>query len=317
MKAHPGKERGESDASSGGPLLGLALGGGALLGLAHIGVLEVLEGAGIRPRVVTGTSVGALIGACYAGGMSLPDMKATARSFSWRRVRKPKMLPTMAVFSTAPMRQFLEETLPAGDFDELEIPLAVVATDLRTAQMVVLGGGYLDGLESEDDETVCLKLDLAEAVRASCTMPVLFEPVEAAGRILVDGFLTSNVPAGLARKMGAEVVLAVDLQQRRSLYENPSNIVEYTIQAQMIYRYWAVKNRQIWADVVVRPELKSFEWDDTARADAIMAAGREAALEKLPELEAALKDYERPGRSGRPERPAEHAGGHRRVDYGG
>ena len=89
MKAHPGKERGESDAPSGGPVLGLALGGGALLGLAHIGVLEVFEQAGIRPRVVTGTSVGALIGACYAGGMSLSDMKATARSFSWRRVRIP------------------------------------------------------------------------------------------------------------------------------------------------------------------------------------------------------------------------------------
>ncbi|MCD6404212.1 MAG: patatin-like phospholipase family protein [Planctomycetes bacterium] len=272
------------------PVLGLALGGGALLGLAHIGVLEVLEGAGIVPDLITGTSIGALVAACYAGGAPVAAMKRTARTFSWRDVRKRKMIPTSAVYSNLPMRNFLEKVLPCRDFDGLNIPLGVVATDLRTAQMVILGGEYLREIDFGDDDITILEADMIEAVRASCTVPVLFEPVQLGGRILVDGFLTNNVPAGLARKMGADIVIAVDLQQRRAMYENPSNIFEYTMQSQIIYRYWAVKNRHIWADVVVHPDLAEYEWDDTAKISSIIVAGREATLEKLPEIERAVAE---------------------------
>jgi hypothetical protein len=83
-------------------------------------------------------------------------------------------------------------------------------------------------------------------------------------------------------------VVAVDLQQRRGMYDNPSNIFEYAIQSQIIYRYWAVKNRKIWADVVVRPDLADFDWDDTDRIDDIMSAGKEAVVEKLPEIKRVL-----------------------------
>ena len=277
-----------------GPVFGLALGGGAILGLAHVGILEALEGAGIRPDVITGTSIGALIAACYAGGMGIAEMKRVALAFSWRKVRKRKILPTMAVYSSEPMRGFLREVLPCTDFDSLDIPIALVATDLRTSQMVLLGGSYLEKQDDGDDDIVTVEADMVEAIRASCTVPVLFEPVELGGRILVDGFLTNNVPAGVARKMGAEVVLAVDLQQRRGMYDNPSNIFEYTIQSQIIYRYWAVKNRRIWADVVIKPDLAEFGWDDTDRISDIMAAGKEAALERLPAIQAAV---EQAGRS--------------------
>jgi len=268
-----------------GPVFGLALGGGALLGLAHVGVLEALEARGLRPDLVTGTSIGALVAACFAGGMPIADMKRTALAFNWKRVRRRKMIPTMAIYSSEPMREFLAGVLPCTDFDRLDIPVGFVATDLRTAQMVVFGSRNLEALENADDDIVVLKTDMIEALRASCTVPVLFEPVELEGRILVDGFLTNNVPAGVARAMGADIVLAVDLQQRRAMYPNPSNIFEYTMQSQMIYRYWSVKNRRIWADLVLRPDLVDYGWDDTDRINDIIAAGREAALEKLPELE--------------------------------
>ncbi len=273
------------------PSFGLALGGGAILGLAHVGVLEALTSQGLMPDVLTGTSIGALVAACQGGAMSISDMKEIACRFSWKNVRKRKILPTMAVFSSAPMADWLEEILPCKDFDSLRTPVGMVSTDLRTCQMVVLGGSYLDSLDRSDEDITFLNCPMIDAIRASCTVPVIFEPVEIGGRILVDGFLTNNVPAGLARWMGADVVVAVDLQKRRTMYENPSNIIEYTRHSQMIYRYWAVKNRHIWADVVIHPELSGFEWDDTARISDIIVAGREATLEKLPEIEAALERF--------------------------
>ncbi len=269
---------------------GLALGGGGILGLAHVGVLDALAGAGLCPDLLTGTSIGALVAGCYGGGMPLLAMKKIASEFSWRKVRKRKVLPTMAVYSSEPMTGYLEEILPEKDFDRLTVPVGMVATDLQTAQMVVLGGTRLADDLFEDVDVAVVNAGLVESIRASCTVPVLFEPVEVGGRTLVDGFLTNNVPAGLARKMGAGVVVAVDLAQRRTAYEVPSNIFEYIMQSQMIYRYWAVKNRHIWADVVIRPMLAGFGWDDTSRIDEIIAAGREAALEKLPEIEKALAE---------------------------
>lgn len=279
---------GENAGPSAQPGFGLALGGGGILGLAHVGVIEALHAAGLAPAIVTGTSIGALVGGCYAGGMSVEDMKRVSMDFSWRSVRKRKVLPTMAVYSSEPMKAYLDSILPEKDFDALAMPTGMVATDLRTAQMVVLGGKRLRESMEDDEDIVVIQADMIKAIRASCTVPVLFEPVEVAGRMLVDGFLTNNVPAGLARKMGASVVVAVDLQQKRTMYEAPSNIFEYIMQSQMIYRYWAVKNRQIWADVVIRPLLSEFGWDDTERARDIIVAGREAALEKIPEIKEAL-----------------------------
>lgn len=275
-----------------GPVLGFALGGGGILGLAHVGVLEVLVNAGLAPGALSGTSIGALIAACYASGMSFERMNEVARGFSWRKVRHRKMLPTLALYSSEPMSAFLEEILPTKDFDNLAVPVGMVATDLRTSQMVVLGGHYLDSLNFGDSDVVIEHADMISSIRASCTVPVLFEPVEVAGRMLVDGMLTNNVPAGLTRKMGAEVVVAVDLKQRQSAYEAPSNIFEYIMQSQTIYRYWAVKNRHIWADVIIRPELSQFGWDDTARIPEIIAAGREAATEKLAEIRSAVALFE-------------------------
>ncbi len=302
----------------GPPVLGFALGGGGILGLAHVGVMEVLASAGIVPNLLTGTSIGSLVAACYAGGMSTSDMIQTALKFSWKKVRQRKILPTMAVYSSEPMKRFLGEILPCKDFDAFKIPVGMVATDLRTSQMVVLGGKYLEKMESEDDDIVFVNADVTEAIRASCTVPVLFEPVELAGRVLVDGVLTNNVPAGLARKMGAGVVVAVDLKQHRTMYNMPSNIFEYIMQSQMIYRYWAVKNRHIWADVVIRPQLAEYGWDDTSKIGEIIAAGREAALEKLPEIQKAVLEYESRVDDGRigivpPGRPVTLARGQERA----
>jgi len=270
------------------PTLGLALGGGGILGLAHVGVLEALQSAGIAPDALTGTSIGALVAGCYCGGMPIDEMKRISLDFSWRKVRKRKVIPSMAVYSSEPMREYLQDILPEKDFDSLSLPVAMVATDLRTAQMVVLGGKYLDGLFAPDGDITVLHADMVDSIRASCTVPVLFEPIEVGGRMLVDGFLTNNVPAGLARKMGSDIVVAVDLQQRRAMYDSPSNIFEYIMQSQMIYRYWAVKNRHIWADVVIKPILSDCGWDDASRIKDILIAGREAALEKLPEIRKAL-----------------------------
>jgi NTE family protein len=178
--------------------LGLALGSGAALGLAHIGVLKALSEEGIAIDCVAGSSAGSFVGAVFCAGRSWREIRDRARSIDWSNFAS-FTVPRRGAMRLDRMEKFLEEDLGIGLFSDLAIPFAAVATDLQSGQAVIFDSG-----------------PVAHAVRASCSVPGVFEPVYESGKVLVDGALVNDVPADVARRLGAEIVVAVNLNSRRS-----------------------------------------------------------------------------------------------------
>jgi NTE family protein len=177
------------------PVLGLALGGGAALGLAHIGVLRVLERAGLVPQVVAGTSMGAVVGAaCAAGKLDL--LEDLAREIDWRRTLRLTdfQLGGSGVLEGRAIERELRRHFGPQRIEELPIPFAAVATDLMTGAAWTATEG-----------------DLVTAVRASISLPAVFAPVRVDDQLLVDGGLVANVPVAAARRLGADIVLGIDV----------------------------------------------------------------------------------------------------------
>lgn len=177
--------------------VGLALGSGSARGLAHIGVLRALDEAGITVDAVAGTSIGALIGAVHAAGR-LDSLAATFRTLDWRRIVSfiDVVLPKSGLIDGVRIAALVREHVPSATIEALALPYAAVATDLTTGEEVVIRQG-----------------DVIEAVRASISVPGIFTPVRWNSRILVDGGLVNPVPVTVARALGADLVVAVDLNQ--------------------------------------------------------------------------------------------------------
>lgn len=175
--------------------IGVALGSGGARGLAHIGVLKVLESEGLRPDVITGTSMGALVGAFYAAGVPIEEMERIALEFDPKSVMKVSevALNKGAVYSGEGVLAFLRRHLPET-FDDLLIPYGCVATDITHNKPVRFTSG-----------------DLACAVRASVSVPVAFLPVRADGALLIDGYACEPVPVDFARQLGGEIILGVEV----------------------------------------------------------------------------------------------------------
>ncbi|MEJ2200179.1 MAG: patatin-like phospholipase family protein [Desulfuromonadaceae bacterium] len=184
--------------------IGLALGSGAARGLAHIGVLKVLEQANIPITCIAGTSIGALIGALYAAGVSVAQMEEVAHNVDWQRLAGliDPIIPTSGLLDGKKVAQFVAEMLPVQTFEELSLPFAVVTTDVETGEMLIIKRG-----------------PLCEALRAAISFPGIFTPVQFAGRFLVDGGLCNPVPVDIARDLGADRVIAVcaipEVEKRR------------------------------------------------------------------------------------------------------
>src|ERR1700756_3527517 len=174
--------------------IGIALGGGFARGIAHIGVLKVLEEEGIPVRLIAGTSVGALIGASYCSGVSVQELESISRSVRFTTFAR-WTVSRYGFASNDRMVAFLARTLKVKTFEELRIPLGVAATDFNTGEGVVFHSG-----------------SIIDPVRASCAYPGMFLPVEIRGRYLVDGMLSHPVPTRPLREMGADRVIAVHLK---------------------------------------------------------------------------------------------------------
>ncbi len=175
--------------------IGLALGSGAARGWAHLGVLRALSEAGINIDLVAGTSMGALVGAVFSAGR-IEDLKEAALEMDWKKVVElvDLRLPRSGFVDGVKIEEFVRQHVKGISFADLKIPFAAVATDLYAAEQLVMDRG-----------------DLIEAVRASISMPGIFTPVEREGRLLVDGGLVNPVPVSVVRDMGADRVIAVDL----------------------------------------------------------------------------------------------------------
>ncbi|MFZ4622721.1 MAG: patatin-like phospholipase family protein [Rhodoferax sp.] len=249
------------------PKLGLALGGGAARGFAHIGVIQVLEEAGIHPDLVVGTSAGSVVAALYASGKNGKEIQGVALSMdeaSFSDWRLPLFKP--GVFRGEALARFISVQVKGRQIQELPMPLGVVATDLRTGLGVLFQRG-----------------DTATAVRASSAVPAVFQPVSIAGRDYVDGGLVSPVPVVYAQKMGAELVLAVDISSEPDGKDAQDSF-------QILMQTFAIMAKSInafelqAADVVVKPWLTGLASASfSSRADAIQS-GRQAMLAQLPAL---------------------------------
>lgn len=247
--------------------IGLGLGGGAVRGAAHIGVLSALEEAGLAPAVVTGTSAGAVVGALYAAGLKPADITALTRKLRWSRLVLPSM-NRRALLDTARLGRFLDQTLGGGrTFADLDLPFAAVACDITTGARVVMSEG-----------------SVADAVLASAAIPGVFPPVARDGHLLVDGGLVDLVPAGLARAMGADVVVAVDVSgplPRRA----PTSMLQILVAATHL-QTGVAEQLAVEADLVLSPAVDEFAIWELSRIPEFEDAGREAAEKALPVLRA-------------------------------
>lgn len=248
------------------PAIGLAMGGGFARGIAHVGVLKVLEEEGIPIRVVTGTSVGALIGASYCSGLCASELEEVARSVRFTTFAR-WTLSRYGFASNDRMVVFLTRTLRVQTFEELRIPLGVTATDFNTGDGVVFHSG-----------------PIIDPVRASCAYPGMFLPVNIRGRWLVDGMLSHPVPTRPLREMGAERVLAIHLKGQWSKDGAPRHLFDVIGQSFAIAQD---KMSAVWrgaADLVVEPDVAGFAYDDFRRAAELVRAGEVAMRQALPEV---------------------------------
>jgi NTE family protein len=248
------------------PAIGLALGGGFARGIAHIGVLKVLEEEGIPVRVVTGTSVGALIGACYCSGLTIAEMQDVAHHTRFTTFAR-WTLSRYGFASNDRMVSFLDRTLKVKTFEELRIPLGVTATDFNTGEGVVFHSG-----------------SIVDPVRASCAYPGMFLPVEIRGRYLIDGMLSHPVPTRPLREMGAERVLAVHLKGTWSNGGAPRHLFDVIGQSFAIAQDAMSSLWKESADLIIEPDVAGFAYDDFKRADDLMHAGEVAIRKALPEV---------------------------------
>lgn len=248
--------------------IGLALGGGAVRGAAHIGVLDVLDQAGLQPAIITGSSAGALVGALYASGMSPAEIATVAQTLRWVRLVRPG-LTRKALFETSKLGLFLENTLGAVKFEDLPLPFAAVACDLTTGREVVMRSG-----------------PVASAILASAAIPGVFPPVERDGHLLVDGGLVTMVPAALARRMGAEIVIAVDVSG--PLPRRPPTTVLHILVAVSTLQPGGRDAAEKDADLVLKPEVDAYAFWELARIPEFFDAGRDACANALPVIRALL-----------------------------
>ncbi len=248
------------------PRIGLALGGGFARGLSHIGILKVIEDHQIPIDFVAGTSVGAVIGAAWCSGMSARELEEIAHVVRFKDFAR-WTISRLGIASTDRMNIFLERCMKCKTFEELRIPLAVVATDFASGDPVVFRSGKL-----------------VDPVRASCAYPGMFLPVEIEGKLLVDGLLAHGVPTVPLRDMGAERVLAVYLSAHWVNLTGPRHIFDVIGQCFSIAQSKMCGPWQSAADLILTPDVRGFSYDGFERAAELIANGESAAREALPTL---------------------------------
>jgi NTE family protein len=254
------------------PRIGLALGGGAARGFAHVGVIQVLEEAGIRPTLVTGTSAGSLVAALYASGKNGAQLQHIAETMEEATIADW----TLQVFTRGALRgealaKYVNAQVGQKPIESMPMPLGIVATDLNSGNDIVFQRG-----------------DTGTAVRASSAVPAVFQPVKIGNREYVDGGLVSPVPVRAAKKMGAELIVAVDIS-------SPPEAASASGTLEILLQTFTIMGKSINslelkdADVVIRPQLLGISSADFGARKRSIEAGRKAMMAALPQLRAAIE----------------------------
>jgi len=246
--------------------VGLALGGGAARGIAHIGVLKVLVENKIPIHFIAGTSSGALFGALLSGGMSIDEIETASRRAGWSRLVRLSLSRRGAISADA-MEKLIIESIGDRDFNSLGIPLSIVATDLRTGEQVVIKEG-----------------SVARAVHASSAVPGVFVPVEIGDKLLADGMIVNNVPVDVVKDMGANIIIAVDVIPRTNHLQGYLNMVQAVERAVDLGIKFQSQPKLKMADFVIEPVSENIGPFGLDYAPRLIRMGEEAAREQIDRI---------------------------------
>jgi NTE family protein len=248
------------------PRIGLAFGGGFARGIAHIGVLRALEKNNIPICAVSGVSSGAIMAAALASGSTSDDIEQVALSMRFRDVAR-WTVNLMGLAGSDRMITFLAKLLKANRFEEMKVPLAIVATDLITGRAATYHG----------------KGDVIVPIRASCAYPGLFLPIRYQGRLLVDGFVSMEVPAAPLLQMGADRVISISIpnQEGTGDYGHMFSVMSrcFQLMGARMENDW-----RRYSNIVITPQVANMSWDSFASAKLLIAAGEKAAMEAMPAI---------------------------------
>jgi NTE family protein len=267
--------------------VGLALSGGAARGLAHIGIIDVLEKEGIPIDMIAGTSAGALVGAVYACCRDSEKVKKHALEIDWKKLASLLDLSfrMSGLLKGKKIERLLAEYIGGNiEFSDLKIPFACVATDIDTGEEIVINSG-----------------SVPEALRATISIPGIFTVVKRGERYLVDGGLTTPVPVDVVRRMGADFVIAVNVNppvtdrmdkssQKRVKVRKEPNIFHIMMQSLYITTYAVARNSLANADIVIEPDLKNLGAGDFQKAAEAILIGQQAAQDAMPQIKRRLKE---------------------------
>jgi NTE family protein len=243
--------------------LGIALGGGAALGAAHVGIMKAFLEKGKRPAAITGTSIGAFVAAHIAFGTPIEKLEEIALELDWLDITSFK-LSKMGLLTNDNLGKKILDTIGKANIEDAKIPLCVVSTDITSGNRVELSKG-----------------PLYKAVMASSCLPGIFAPVEWEDMLLVDGFLCENVPITPLKKMGAENIVAVDLTTNRN-YKRPEDIIDvlsntFDIGLNNMIREQIKQNDVQW----IQPSLSAYNKADTSQTKQLIDEGYQAALKMM------------------------------------
>lgn len=254
--------------------IGIALGGGGARGLAHIGVLRALFEAGIKPDIIAGTSMGSIVGGWIACGHSLEELEELFIKLGEKGTLSSRKIISRGdgvLFNDPVLQSKLEKKLSHRQIEKCEIKFAAIATDVASGAETVLDSG-----------------SLALAIRASSSLPLAFKPVKVGERLLIDGAFSNPVPADVVRKMGADIVIAVDVSsQWVNFFEqevkltNIRSVIEKSLQAA---EYQLAKEHTKDANLILHPLVTQFSWLDFAEAGEIVSAGYKEARSNIKDL---------------------------------
>ncbi len=243
--------------------IGLALGGGAARGIAHIGVLQYLEERKVKPCYIAGTSAGSIVGALYCAGKTVDELTRIASVMSWKNLVRIS-IPRKGLLKSSLLHKTLAEYIGDITFEDLEIPLVINAVDLLEGEEVLIKEG-----------------PVLDAVTASCSIPGIFSPYRWNQRLLVDGGLLDNVPSAHMSQKNIDYVIAVNVTAQRPLKKEPDNIFEVLVQSYYILLHQRDITSYKHADILIEPNLGDYSFWDTGKSKELIQEGYKAAAAAL------------------------------------
>jgi NTE family protein len=246
--------------------LGLALSGGTAKVIAHLGVLRALEEADLRPDCLTGTSGGSLIAVLYASGQPMESMIALANDVTWRKLATIRM-PKLGLLSSQRIEDFVRDLVGDLRFEDLQIPTRVVTTNLLTGEKTVFSSG-----------------PVAPVVRASCSIPQIFAPVEIDGGLYSDGGIIEYLPLETLLEFGCRVNLGVHLGAYADFSQPPNHLLGMILRVIGIVATRNARHSAPHADVLIKPDMRRFGGFDLRSAEEMIAVGYETTNRLLPQI---------------------------------